>query len=200
MHQNLIGLGLKQEGMRLRSLTLAEQQLEVQVPRAFILVCKWSPVPPACLSAGPSAPARCCWSGGWTGCETSSSAWPGGRRHCSRSLPASLLPNPTQPDWRYKNGTKSVRGKKTIGGAETQRRLCRCVLQLPPANVRRRCGSELSAAAPSRTNVRDYWNRNCWVCNNETELLLPIVRWRKRKRSAASQQNRFTKCSQYSSH
>lgn len=53
-----------------------------------------SPVLPACLSAGPSDPARYCWSGGWTSCETSSSAWPGGRRRCSRSPPACLRPKP----------------------------------------------------------------------------------------------------------
>lgn len=54
-------------------------------------LCESSPVPPACLSAGRSDPARCCWSGGSTGCETSSSAWPGGRQRCSHSPPASLL-------------------------------------------------------------------------------------------------------------
>lgn len=52
-----------------------------------------SPVLLACLSAGPSDLARCCWSGGWTSCGTSSSAWPGGRR-CSRSPPACLWINP----------------------------------------------------------------------------------------------------------
>lgn len=75
-----------------------------------------SPVPPACLSAGRSDPARCCWSCGSTGCGTSSSAWPGGRRPRSRSPPASLLLKPdVSAVWKHK-----ITGEKVTEGSAEQ--------------------------------------------------------------------------------
>lgn len=155
-----------------------------------------SPVPPACLSADRIGPARCCWSCGSTGCGISSSAWPDGRQRCSRSPPASLLPKADVITvWKYKiTGHKLTKGKKENkswfeiiwrGGSEgwvpvppqqlNIRLLCRTWRRLDLAASTCECvkvnGCETECwwvcNKPSlRWNMRDYWDRNWEVCNN----------------------------------